>query len=380
LLLARLLRDGGDHDRSTTLLHQAWLRHPSDFWITYDLAWQHFYSTPPRFDGLRQYATAAVAIRPNSAIAHYALGCALCERGDPDAGIAQYREALRIKPDLQYRWAPRKLYVVLKEQGKQGQAIEEFRDAARRQPDQAWAHLNLGWVLIDAGRFDDALASYRKAVEIAPDAVSRDSRTDAFKRLLKADAIPIHPDDPSREVPSLRDKARAFYAFAKTYSACTVSWPVDQVDGATAAYRRVVGLSRRVMEFEAGSPDALGALGNALAALGEHLLSWERWSEAESTLRECLALRKRHPVVAWPRYFTASALGEALFHLGRFDEAEPLVLSGYEGLKARKSSLGKGNEPYFVATTRRVVQLYEAWNRPDKAAEWRAKLEAQEAP
>jgi hypothetical protein len=59
----------------------------------------------------------------------------------------------------------------------------------------------------------------------------------------------------------------------------------------------------------------------------------------------------------------------------KFAEAEPLLLSGYEGLKQREQQI-----PPAVRATRlkealqRLVQLYEAKGRADQAAEWKQRL------
>ena len=51
---------------------------------------------------------------------------------------------------------------------------------------------------------------------------------------------------------------------------------------------------------------------------------------------------------------------------------------GYEGLKAREGQIPPLYARHHVAEAgRRIVRLYEAWGRPEKAAEWRAKLAGQ---
>lgn len=71
-------------------------------------------------------------------------------------------------------------------------------------------------------------------------------------------------------------------------------------------------------------------------------------------------------------------LGGALLDQGKYSEAEPLLLSGYVGMKKREAMLPPPAR-YLVASMERIVRLYEATNRPDKATEWRKKLESQRA-
>jgi hypothetical protein len=63
-----------------------------------------------------------------------------------------------------------------------------------------------------------------------------------------------------------------------------------------------------------------------------------------------------------------SALGTCLVARGRFPEAEGFLLRGCEGLRA---SLGDTHERTVEARLR-LVALYEAWGRPDRAAAFRA--------
>jgi hypothetical protein len=60
-------------------------------------------------------------------------------------------------------------------------------------------------------------------------------------------------------------------------------------------------------------------------------------------------------------------VGAALSGLGRFDEAEPLLLGSYEALATEK-----GAAIYREDARRRLIGLYEAWNKPDSAAKFRA--------
>ncbi len=58
-----------------------------------------------------------------------------------------------------------------------------------------------------------------------------------------------------------------------------------------------------------------------------------------------------------------TALGECLFAQGRYAEAEPLLLTGYDDLKTR---LGE-KVPITTVAARRLRELYTAWNKPTEA-------------
>jgi hypothetical protein len=75
-----------------------------------------------------------------------------------------------------------------------------------------------------------------------------------------------------------------------------------------------------------------------------------------------------------------SLLGGALSGQKRYAEAEPLVLGGYEGMKARAAKIPPAGKGRLPEAAERIVHLYEAWGRFDKATEWKAKLGLADLP
>ena len=61
----------------------------------------------------------------------------------------------------------------------------------------------------------------------------------------------------------------------------------------------------------------------------------------------------------------------ALLGQKNYDAAEPFLLGGYGGLTERASKIPAGSKRLLKEAGERLVQLYEAWGKPDKAAEWR---------
>jgi hypothetical protein len=43
-------------------------------------------------------------------------------------------------------------------------------------------------------------------------------------------------------------------------------------------------------------------------------------------------------------------------------------------MKAREPRMPPAGRPRFTEASERVLKLYEAWGKPDKAAEWQTKL------
>jgi len=60
---------------------------------------------------------------------------------------------------------------------------------------------------------------------------------------------------------------------------------------------------------------------------------------------------------------------------GNFNKAELLLLEAVEG---RRLKLGD-THPHTLESLNNLIALYEAWGKPEKAEQWRAKLTQTEA-
>jgi hypothetical protein len=90
--------------------------------------------------------------------------------------------------------------------------------------------------------------------------------------------------------------------------------------------------------------------------------------------RDCLAIREKKIPDDWQCFSTRSRLGGALSEERKYAEAEPLLLSGYEGMKQRESKISPQDKPRIKEALERLAQLYENTSRPTEAAEWKRKL------
>src|SRR5262249_5135641 len=79
-----------------------------------------------------------------------------------------------------------------------------------------------------------------------------------------------------------------------------------------------------------------------------------QYAAAEPVLRECLALREKGQPDEWATFNTRSMLGGTLLGQGKYADAEPLLLQGYEGLHARADKMPPAAR----------VRLPEAGERP----------------
>lgn len=95
-----------------------------------------------------------------------------------------------------------------------------------------------------------------------------------------------------------------------------------------------------------------------------------RFKEAEQAAREALDIDTKRLGPDHPQSKGARGmLGMALAKQRRWAEAEPLLLAYGAALEAKT-----GVEGDLAEVTRQIAEMYEAWGKPDKAAEWRKKL------
>jgi tetratricopeptide (TPR) repeat protein len=126
----------------------------------------------------------------------------------------------------------------------------------------------------------------------------------------------------------------------------------------------------------AGSPE----LASQLAEVGSQFLQADAFAAGEPVLRECLTLREnlaagdKPAVAAWQVANTRSMLGAALLGQGKHAEAEPLLVQGWEGLKAQEKTIPPQGRINLPAALARLVQLYEATAKPLAASPYRAEL------
>jgi serine/threonine protein kinase len=112
-----------------------------------------------------------------------------------------------------------------------------------------------------------------------------------------------------------------------------------------------------------------------LTLLGECRLMQKKYVAAEQPLRESLAVyQKKHPKTLL-RYGTESLLGAALAGQEKYADAEPLLVNSAREMLAAAGHLPPADRRLLVACVQRVVDLYDAWQRPDDAAVWRKHLQ-----
>ncbi|MGH7178987.1 MAG: tetratricopeptide repeat protein, partial [Tepidisphaeraceae bacterium] len=227
---------------------------------------------------------------------------------------------------------------------------------------------NLALSLHEQKKFADAEAVYRQAVEVAdkvladPDAQSLmlnnfalllteqrkfDEAATIQRRLVESHRkqTDTHPE---RLVLALRNLADTLRSAGNRREA-------EQF------YRECLQTNRQLRAGERLTADAS-------ASLAQLLSDESRFAEAQSLLETTLEIRVRLlPPGHWQIANARSLLGQSLASQKKFEQAEPLLLAGYNEL----------TDPAQVrrrqAALKRIIDLYEAWGRPRDAEVWRAK-------
>jgi tetratricopeptide (TPR) repeat protein len=153
------------HDNET-LYTQTLLRNPGS-WMAHNnlgLAWS---KQPGRLDDAIAQYQEAVRLKPDVAETHTNLGSALAQiPGRTADAMAEYQEALRVEPD--YSDAHFYLANALVQTGQVPEAIAQYKEALRIEPGLAEANNNLGMVLCRTGQTQEGLGYIDAAIRLEP--------------------------------------------------------------------------------------------------------------------------------------------------------------------------------------------------------------------
>jgi tetratricopeptide (TPR) repeat protein/tRNA A-37 threonylcarbamoyl transferase component Bud32 len=130
-------------------------------------------------------------------------------------------------------------------------------------------------------------------------------------------------------------------------------------------FTRVVEVRQRVLGPK--NPDTL----DAIAHLGELRVDQARYAEAEAMLRDSLDIQQQAMPSNYRRYWTQTLLGASLAGNHKYEEAEPLLVGGYDGMKQNAAAVSDLYRQKLQKAGELIVKFYAAWNKPDKADEWR---------
>ena len=139
-------------------------------------------------------------------------------------------------------------------------------------------------------------------------------------------------------------------------------------------FAKAAALSRSVLAQRGkGLPESHPAIAASLQTLGRALDKDGNFAGGERSLRESLDLRKRYlPAESWLIASSEGVLADHFILVRDFSKAQALALSADRIMVA---ALGN-DHPTTQTNLRRLVTLYEQWGRPERAAEFTARLKS----
>jgi serine/threonine-protein kinase len=372
---------GEDHpDVAESLSHMAALRHAKG-----DLA-----AAEPLYREAIEQRRGLLGEHPDLATSLNNLAIFLKDKGDYNAAEPVFREALAMRRKLlgqehsEVATTLDELAVLLKEKGDYAAAEPLYREAlamrrkllGNEHPDTAISLNNLAVFLEDKGDYAGAEALYREAL--------------AMSRKMLGQQHPYVATNLSNLAGVLKKKG--------------------DLAGTEPLYREALALKRKMLGDE--HPE-VAVLMNNLASL---LRLTGGYAEAEQLLRQALAIKRKslgkaHPSVATSVHNVAALLqakgdcaaaepwfkeaieifrksvgadhwmvaeargnyGVCLMKLKRYHEAEENLVASHAALK---TTFGDEHERTQKAI-KRLIEFYDAWGRPEKAAQYRAMLETE---
>jgi tetratricopeptide (TPR) repeat protein len=315
----------------------------------------------------------ALAIEKDSALSQGSLGAALDnqERYADEVTVLRRRLALETKP-VQVHLL---LGIALGRLGREAEAAAEFRRAIEVAADDAESLIRLGKGLDRASRFAEAEDAFRKAIELKPGDVGAyhnlAHRYQDAGRLPEAIALFEQSLAKEKARPGSGESSKT-----EEYMYCLAVAYQDAGRFDQAEPLLVERLDRARSTNPPQSPDTAARL----AELGRNRLLQRQYTTAEPLLRECLAIRTEKLPDDWLRFNAMSMLGGSLLGQGKYAEAEPLLLQGYEGMKQREAKIPAAGKRRLPEAVERIVHLYDTTGRAEQARAWRAKLPADPKP
>lgn len=263
----------------------------------------------PRWRGLAWLAVAAATValahieivpyEPSAATWHFRRGVAAAAAGDKAGAIHEYEQAIAAGSDTAAVYA--NLGRLLMDTGRSDEALRAFEAALARAPEDATIHNTLGHELARLGRPKEAITHYRRALESDPmfalahlnlghALAEQGKHAEALEHYTKAQAL--RPTSP-----------------AAHYNAGRMHYALGQYAAAEVDYRNAV-------ELEPCFALALNNLGLALTALGQP----EKARRALAKAVECA-----------PDFILARQnLGNLLVERGELDAAQTQYLAVLE--------------------------------------------------
>jgi serine/threonine protein kinase/lipopolysaccharide biosynthesis regulator YciM len=244
-------------------------------------------------------------------------------------------------------------------------------------PDTLRSMNNLAVAYKHAGQFDRAIPLYEQALKVQQGKLGSD-HPDTLLTLDNLSAAYASAGQPDRAI-TLGEQALAAYRakLGEQHTDTLISQSnlaanyqkVGRLQDAELLYRKTVEGFRRQ------NPRNDRYYSHSLVMLGHCLIRQRKFEEAGQFLRTSLEIKEKTQPDDWTTAQARSLLGEALTGQKAFEAAESLLLNAQKALTEQRDKIRPADRDRTLRNAAEcLVRLYEAWGKPDKAAEWRQKL------
>ncbi len=275
------------------------------------------------------------------------------------------------------------LAVIYQQQGKYAQAealnsqtLKIKRHAlGQEHPDTLTSMNNLANVYYIEGKYAQAEALYNQTIEIKrrtlgpehPDTLATmNNLADAEYqqgRYAQAEALFTQVVDTSRRVVGSENQYTLSFL---SDMAGMYQREGDYEKAQTVAAETLAGQRHTMGSDNPSTIDAAADLALAYQSQG-------KFSESEPLAREAVQFDRKNRPDDWHRFRAESLLGASLSGQKKYAEAEPLLLTGYQGMSDRKELMWVADRYQLDRAGEWIVNLYADWGKAEKAAEWRKK-------
>jgi len=249
--------------------------------------------------------------------------------------------------------------------------------------------------LVGQGKLTEAQAVYRDGAELEREkAIKPTDRSDVNTLNQTAWFLATRGEPP-------RDGARALELAAQTVAASgrTNAYYLDTLAAAcaeTGQFERAIAAEQaairllpegtwhedfisRLNLYVAGQPyhepGFKEIAADSLAGIISGLLGQGKFTEAEAPARALVAFLQTEWPENWRTFSSQSQLGGSLLGQQKHAEAEPLLLSGYKGLKLRQVQIPTNRKSSLGQALQQLVRCFQETGQTDEAAKWQAQLD-----
>jgi tetratricopeptide (TPR) repeat protein len=235
---------------------------------------------------------------------------------------------------------------------------------------------NLGSLYRAEGKYEQAELAYLKAIEIRSRVLGANHRDTAMS--MHNLALLYRFEGKNREGERLEIRTLEVFrsvlgeehpvTLRSVDNLAALYYAEERYGEAEDLWNKVVEVRRRILGAQHSDTT------DVMASLADAQLQEQKYVLAESVVREALSNWEKMNPDGWKPYYGQALLGSSLAGQKRYVEAEPLLVSGFQGMVQREAAVPPESRRVITQAGERIVQFYESWGKPEKAAEWAEKL------